>query len=364
MKRNTLPDSSLQMENILDQKTKEVKELTDSAPHIRTKSLELKERALGMEGKRFHFRLRSDMIKKSEELMKKFEYYSSKTHEKEFEETIRPYILSNDMIDLRKRKKIRSTNHDTKGLDQFGVTEKSSKRAIVKDLMRILNLKQPQHSLITDDVCNLCGGDFYIVSSKSIMCCSNCGYSVSFLDATTSSMSFKEEVEFTSYSYQRINHFNEWLQHVQARENYEVPHQIVESVMQNLYENSIHPSSVTHQEVRKALKRLKFRKAYEYVVQITSKVTGNLPLRLPPDVEEKCRLMFLAVQSPFEKHCPPERKNFLSYSYIMYKFFELMGYKELLDSFSLLKGKDKLAKQDSIWQKICRELSWEFIPSI
>lgn len=363
MKRHTPHDASLQMEDLLARRVQELNLLTESASKLREKSLSLQSHATQLGGRRYHFRIRSDLLKRSEEVLEKAKYYESNRHMKEYEETIRPYILSNDMIDLRRRKKTRYTNQE-KGLDQFGVTETSSKGTVVKDLMRQLSMKHPQHSLIIDDVCNLCGGDFYIVSSKSIMCCSNCGYSVSFLDATTSSMSFKEEVEFTSYSYQRINHFNEWLQHVQARENYEVPNEIVQSVMQNLYENRVQSSNVTHQEVRKALKRLKLRKAYEYVVQITSKVTGNLPLRLPPDMEERCRLMFLAVQSPFEKHCPPERKNFLSYSYIMYKFFELMGYTQLLDSFSLLKGKDKLAKQDSIWQKICRELSWEFIPSI
>ena len=33
-------------------------------------------------------------------------------------------------------------------------------------------------------------------------------------------------------------------------------------------------------------------------------------------------------------------------TFAVYKFFQLLGYDELLDSFSLLKGKDKLQKQD------------------
>ena len=31
--------------------------------------------------------------------------------------------------------------------------------------------------------------------------------------------------------------------------------------------------------------------------------------------------------------------------------------------FSLLKGRDKLDKQDEIFGKICDELDWQFIPS-
>jgi hypothetical protein len=74
--------------------------------------------------------------------------------------------------------------------------------------------------------------------------------------------------------------------------------------------------------------------------------------------------MFIAVQPAFEKHCPKDRKNFLSYSYCLYKFFELLGYEQFLETFTLLKGRDKLARQDEIFQKICEELDWQFIPSV
>lgn len=32
--------------------------------------------------------------------------------------------------------------------------------------------------------------------------------------------------------------------------------------------------------------------------------------------------------------------------------------------FPLLKSNDKLYAQDQIWKKICRDLQWEFIPSL
>ena len=63
------------------------------------------------------------------------------------------------------------------------------------------------------------------------------------------------------------------------------------------------------------------------------------------------------------KHCPPERKNFLSYSYVLHKFCELLEYDNLLCYFSLLKSREKLQEQDKIWKKICEELKWEYIPS-
>ena len=58
------------------------------------------------------------------------------------------------------------------------------------------------------------------------------------------------------------------------------------------------------------------------------------------------------------------RKNFLSYSYVLYKFCELLGEDEYLQYFPLLKSKEKLYQQDVIWKKICSDLQWEYIPTI
>ena len=74
--------------------------------------------------------------------------------------------------------------------------------------------------------------------------------------------------------------------------------------------------------------------------------------------------MFQQIQNPFDKHCPEERKNFLSYSYVLYKFCELLSEDEYLPCFPLLKSKEKLYQQDVIWKKICKELQWEFIATI
>ena len=41
------------------------------------------------------------------------------------------------------------------------------------------------------------------------------------------------------------------------------------------------------------------RKAYEHVAQITSRLTGAKPMRIPAEAEEMCRLMFIAVQPVF-----------------------------------------------------------------
>lgn len=142
---------------------------------------------------------------------------------------------------------------------------------------------------------------------------------------------------------------------VQGKESIQVSDAIIQDVVEDLYRQRIPAEEVSHQRVRESLKRLKHRKAYEHVVQITSKITGVPPPRMTPDMEETCRTMFMAVQPSFDRHCPSDRKNFLSYSYCLYKFFELLGYDELLQSFSLLKGKVPL--------KVCIFGGWGVVKS-
>jgi len=74
--------------------------------------------------------------------------------------------------------------------------------------------------------------------------------------------------------------------------------------------------------------------------------------------------MFREIQQPFQKHCPKYRKNFLSYSYVLHKFIQLLSIDEYLIYFPLLKSREKLYQQDRIWKNICIELGWEFINSI
>jgi hypothetical protein len=62
--------------------------------------------------------------------------------------------------------------------------------------------------------------------------------------------------------------------------------------------------------------------------------------------------MFVQIQAPSAPH---DRKNFLSYSYVLHKFCESQGATSS-DRFPLLKSRDKLHVQDKIWRNICTEL--------
>jgi nucleoside diphosphate kinase len=182
-------------------------------------------------------------------------------------------------------------------------------------------------------------------------------------------MSYKDEQEHpdrnVNYSYKRSNHFQEWLNQLQAEETTTIPPEVVDVLrIEFRKERTKAVDSITHAKVRSFLKKLRLNKYYEHVPYITNILSGIPPMKMPGTLQERLKNMFNEIQSPFDKHCPPDRKNFLSYSYVLYKFCELLSEDQYLIYFPLLKSRDKLASQDSIWRNICKELMWEFIPTV
>ncbi len=202
-------------------------------------------------------------------------------------------------------------------------------------------------------------------SSASSLVCPKCGLTVDYLGEE---LSYKEEQEIEKnfvYSYKRENHFNEWISQFQGIESTTIPTEIIDQLRYEFQKQRIKKlEDITHPKVRNVLKKLRLNKYYEHVPYITTILNGITPPRMSHALEAKLRLMFAEIQQPFEKHCPTERKNFLSYSYVLYKFCELLGEDDFLPCFPLLKSKEKLKQQDKIWKNITIELKWEYIPTI
>lgn len=47
-----------------------------------------------------------------------------------------------------------------------------------------------------------------------------------------------------------------------------------------------------------------------------------------------------------------------------YKLCELLGWDEYLPAFALLKSDDLLILQDNYFKLICKELNWQFVPTV
>ena len=244
-------------------------------------------------------------------------------------------------------------------------TSNYDEHALRDELAMVLEKDAPPLYVVEGDICGTCNVAMVVMSTEALFGCPQCGHTRPYLQATSSRIPYGEEVEFASFSYKRKNHFQEWLNAIQAKENTEVPNTVIQDVMYHLYHKSgiRSVSQITQASVRHTLKQLGMRKQYDHTMQIYVSITGKQPPRFSTFQEEQLRIMFESIQGPFQKHCPPDRKNFLSYSYCLYKFCELVGYDHFLQYFMLLKGVEKLRKQDAIFKKICEEMDWQFIPS-
>ena len=117
-------------------------------------------------------------------------------------------------------------------------------------------------------------------------------------------------------------------------------------------------------KIKEILKRLGLNKFYEHSVHIMNRLNGLPMPNLSPELEEKLRAMFRQIQPLFVKYAHSNRKNFLSYAYVIRKFIQLLEKDQYLVNFPLLKSRSVLHEQDQVWKKICEELKWEFIASL
>jgi len=215
------------------------------------------------------------------------------------------------------------------------------------------------------DKCSLCHVEMLLNNNTGILICPNCGATENII-IDSDKPSFKEPPkEMTSFCYKRINHLNEFLAQFQAKETTDIPEDVYNEILLEIKKERItNMAHITPEKMRIILKKIKKNDYYEHIPYIINQLNGLPAPVIAPEIEEIIRGMFKAIQIPFEKYCPHKRKNFLSYNYVMYKFFELLELDEYLDCFQLLKSRTKLHQQDLIWKNICHDLNWQFIKSL
>jgi uncharacterized Zn finger protein (UPF0148 family) len=242
----------------------------------------------------------------------------------------------------------------------------SQTKSLVDDYLSIVDDSFVKITQSEDtDYCPRCQTKMFLNTDEGFIFCEPCGYTKEIV-INSEKVSYKDPPRESSYfAYKRINHFNEWLAQFQAKETTDIPEEVYKGILRELDKNPFMKlEDISHKYVREILKRLKFNKYYEHIPHIMNILNGKKAPVLSRKYEEQLRMMFKEIQTPFMKHCPEDRKNFLSYAYVLHKFCELIELDEFLVYFPLLKSREKLQQQDSIWEKICRELQWQYIPSI
>ena len=215
------------------------------------------------------------------------------------------------------------------------------------------------------EICHKCNIPLICLQHDAIMICNNCGYQELLLVEQNRPILKQNTKDTSHFSYKRINHFREWCNQVQGKESTDIPNDIFEKILNEIKKEKIMDTKrITYSKMREILKRLRINKYYEHINYIINRINGIPTPQFSTELEEKLCAMFKDIQGPFLKHCPKDRKNFLSYSYVLYKFFQILGLNEYLKFFPLLKSREKLYVQDQIWKKICEDLNYKIIPSL
>lgn len=214
-------------------------------------------------------------------------------------------------------------------------------------------------------LCNKCNIQQICLQQESVMLCPNCGAQELLLIEQNRPLFRQQSKEASHFSYRRINHFREWCSQVQGKESTDIPDEIFEKILQEIKKEKIMDTTkISYTKMREILKRLRINKYYEHINYIINRINGVPTPHFTPELEDKLCSMFKEIQGPFLKHRPKDRKNFLSYSYVLYKFFQLLNMENYLKFFPLLKSREKLYVQDQIFKAICEDLKWPIIPSL
>jgi hypothetical protein len=255
--------------------------------------------------------------------------------------------------------KIQNTNQEE------NVTENRNKNIVQKYLSNIDETFIDMNSFVrSTDVCQHCfKGELIPLDDEGVLICNICAVNIPYL-IENEKPSYKEPPkEVCFYAYKKINHFKEILAQFQGKETTQIPDDVIDQIHLQIKKERISLEQLTHYKTKEILKKLGFNKYYEHIAFIKNKL-GLKPPVFSPELEETLCNLFMEIQSPYAKTCPDYRVNFLNYYYVLFKFCELLGEEQYLDSIPLLKDREKLIEQDETWKKMCIELDWEFIPTV
>lgn len=265
-------------------------------------------------------------------------------------------------------------NADGKNVESLQVTEKivSNKATLLNDYKMIIDKSYVCTKIKSNPIkiCRNCKTEKILVCSEGLYVCKDCGESENVIIDSEIPNHKESATEKPRYPYKRLNHFVEWLNQFQAKESTPIDDKIYintfNEIKKNRLENKIKkmPYIRVRNIIKCILKTLRYSDYYEHIPTIISKITNKPPPVVSREIEDKLKIMFKQTQEPFNKHRPRGRINYLNYSYVLNKFFKILGMENEAKCFPLLKSRDKLKLQDSIWKKMCIDLNWPFHSSI
>lgn len=240
-----------------------------------------------------------------------------------------------------------------------------------RKLMWINEVKDRLYVLQVDQCPSCLGETIRLDHLKGEAICGDCGYVVhercgqeftSYQQSHGGSLGVFMKSKFprhlTPSSAKRVNHFKYWLQRLQGKERC----RITPEEMTRL-SNYLQDCNIDYQTIRTALKRVGLQKYYPNSYYLLRHFTGEALVEFTNQHEEQLVSMFLLIQSAFTRHAGT-RVNMISYTYLIRKFSELLGWDDVVWSVPSMKSDANIHRQDVIWKKICEDVDFRFQRSV
>lgn len=212
-------------------------------------------------------------------------------------------------------------------------------------------------------VCARCGEvDSFIeeYSSRTIIC-KGCGNAETSGAMQTVSLDY-ERIERTrrptAYAYDPANHFRAWLDRVQAKQSAFIPPEVVEAVEAECAKHNKRVDELCVRLVRKFLQNRGMSHHYSNEYKILYLVARIKPPVILPEREVVLGKMFQDYKHVWHRVKPKNRKNRLSYSFLLNRFCKLQNWDEYRDIFRLPISEDNQNNQEHIWGLVCKDLKW------
>lgn len=257
--------------------------------------------------------------------------------------------------------------------DNFTENIEEDKYRHSKQLYRKFWKNVDNETLITNDFvincdnCEFCKiGEMIAQEEEGIMICNNkkCGKFITYI-VDSNKPSNKEppnEVSYTAYI--RLNHFKEILAQFQAKETTQIPENVIDAIKKRIKKERIQDTQeLNYNKMREILRKLGLNKYFEHIQYINS-LFGIKPPLMNEELHETLCVLFIEIQKPWALHCPPSRTNFFNYTYTLYQLCVLLDQTQYLPFIPMMKDRDKQLEQDMIWKEVCKELDWQFFPTV
>jgi hypothetical protein len=221
--------------------------------------------------------------------------------------------------------------------------------------------------VIPSDICESCKkGELIPQEEEGVLICNNplCGKFITYIvdSYKPSNKEPPNEVSYTAYI--RLNHFKEILSQFQAKETTQIPKDVIDKIRNRIKKERITDiSTINYDKMREILSKLGLNKYFEHIQYINSLFGINPPI-MSEELHSTLCVLFIEIQKPWAIHCPPERSNFMNYTYTLYQLCVLLDQTQYLPYIPMMKDREIQLKQDMIWKLVCQDLDWEFFPTV